>query len=174
MSERQVKGAVVVGYRKFVKKTWGQNGLDELLSAVDMDPVIHEGKWYDDSYSRETLAWIAENKGEEYLERCGKYTIKDLGMLSYIVGFMKISSILKRGPESYSDAFNYGSFKVELENDKGIIKIDDGGVHDPYACQTWIGVFKGMLEVTKTQGTVKELQCWKDGSPYCEFLIEWE
>jgi len=175
MSERKVKGAVVLGYSKFIKKTWGKEGLEQYVSETGVDTEkMNDGTWYDDQYSRITLSWIAKNKGPEYLERCGIYTVKDLGMLSYIVRFMDIKSILKRGPDSYDEAFNYGSFKVNIGENKAHIKIRDSGKDDEYACKTWMGVFKGMLEMTKTNGRVIETQCEYRGADECIFEMTWK
>ncbi len=174
MTKRQVKGAVLIGYMKFIRQTWGKDGLEEFISAIDMEPDIQEDRWYDDAWSTKTLAWIAENKGEDYIERSGKYAIMNLGEMSGIVEFLDIKSILKRGSESYKNGFDDGGFIVELGVDKATIKITGSGGDDKYACRAWIGVFEGMLEITKTVGTVREVQCERDGAPHCEFIMEWK
>ena len=174
MKSRQVKGAVLIGYMKFIRKTWGKEGLEEFISAIDIEPVIQEDRWYDDVWSTKTLAWISENKGEDYVERSGKFAIMNLGEMSNIVEFLDIRSILKRGSESYMKGFDDGDFIVELGVDNATIKITGSGVDDSYACRAWIGVFKGMLEITKTTGTVREVQCERDGASHCEFIIEWK
>ena len=174
MEDRKVKGSVLLGYMHFIDNVWGQDGLDELFSDIGIDPDIKEDMLYDDGWSTKILSWIAENKGEENIERAGKYAITDLGFLSYIVGYMDIKSILKRGSESYSDAFNEGDFIVDLKDNGATITIRGSGINDKHACKAWVGVFKGMLELTKTIGTVTETQCERDGADHCEFLMEWE
>ena len=174
MKGRQVKGAVLIGYVEFIRNTWGKNGLEEFISAIDIEPDIQEDRWYDDAWSTKILAWIAENKGEEYLERSGEYAIMNLGELSHIIKFMDIKSILERGSDSYRDAFDDGRFVVEMGDNSATIKITGSGGDDQYACRAWIGVFKGMLEITKTIGTVREVQCERDGAPHCEFIMEWK
>ncbi len=174
MKDRKIKGDVLIGYMNFVQNTWGKDGLEELISAIKIEPDIKEAIWYDEVWSIKILEWIAETKGEEYLERSGKFTIMELGKLSHIVEFMDIKSILKRGSESYLAAFNDGEFIVELEEKSATIKIKGSGINDKYACQTWIGVFKGMLELTGTNGTVEEIKCEKEGADHCEFVMEWE
>lgn len=174
MEDRKVKGSVLLGYIKFIYKTWGQDGSDELITSIGIDPDIKEDILYDDDWSGKILAWIAENKGEEYIERAGKYAITNLGDLSHIVEFMDIKSIMKRGSESYSAAYNEGDFVVDLKDTGATINIRGSGINDKYACKAWVGVFKGMLEITKTKGTVKEVQCERDGADHCEFVMEWE
>ncbi len=174
MKGRQVKGAVLIGYIEFIRNTWGKDGLEELVTSIDIEPDIQEDKWYDDVWSTKILAWIAENKGEDYVERSGKYAIMNLGEMSRIVEFLDIKSILKRGSESYRNGFDEGTFLVELGADNATIKITGSGGDDKYACRAWLGVFTGMLEITKTAGTVEEVQCERDGAPHCEFVMEWE
>ncbi|MCK4756818.1 MAG: DUF2378 family protein [Thermoplasmata archaeon] len=177
MEDRKVKGSVLLGYMNFVKSTWGQDGLDSMISSIpnaELQADMWEDTWYDDELSMEILSWIAKNKGEENLERCGKATVKDLGFLSFIVDYMDIRSILEKGSENFHTAFNNGSFDVELGDRRAVIKVKGRGSNNEYACQTWTGVFKGMLELTKTNGTVTETQCERDGADHCEFLMEWD
>ena len=173
MKDRKIKGDVLIGYMKFIQNTWGKDGLEELISAIEIDPDIQEGRWYDEVWSIKILEWIAESKGEEYLERSGRFAIMGLEELSHIVDFLDIKSILKRGSESYEGAFNDGEFVVELGEKDATIKIKGSGTNDKYACRTWIGVFNGMLEITNTIGTVRETQCERDGASHCEFIMEW-
>ncbi|MCK5037991.1 MAG: DUF2378 family protein, partial [Thermoplasmata archaeon] len=165
-------------YMNFVKSTWGQEGLDDMISTIDKKALVGdmwEDTWYDDELSMNILAWIAENKGMDSLERCGKATVKDLGFLSFIVDYLDIRSILEKGPANYSSAFNNGTFEViELGDDNAIIKMTGRGIKNEFACPTWTGVFKGMLELTKTNGTVEEIRCEKEGDDHCEFKMEWE
>jgi predicted hydrocarbon binding protein len=98
--------------------------------------------------------------------------VKDLGVLSYIVRFTNITSLLKRAPESYADAFNYGQLEVDIKEKSATIKIIDTAV-DEYTCPAWIGAFRGMLELTKTNGTVRKTHCQLNGASHCEFIIKW-
>jgi len=175
MSERKVKGAVITGYMKFIKKTWGQEGVDECLAAVGLGGTsISDGKWYDDQLSTDVVAWIADRKGGDYVEKCGRYTVRDLGLLSYIVRFMDIKSLLRRGPESYAEAFSYGYLKVEIGEKKAAVRVKGHAPFDKHGCKMWLGVLGGMLAMTKTKGRVIETKCENKGSEFCEFEMEWE
>ena len=177
MSDRKVKGSVLLGYMKFIKSTWGQDGLDDMISTINKKELkndMWEDTWYDDGLSLHILTWIAETKGNENLERCGRATVKDLGFLSFIVDYLDIRSILDKGSENFNEAFNNGSFNVEMGDSSAVVKISGRSMNNEFAGPTWTGVFKGMLEITRTNGTVKEIQCEKEGSDHCEFLMEWE
>lgn len=173
MSDRKVKGAVLAGYRKFILDTWGEETVEEYLSATLVERDIKESDWYDDALSSTTLKWIAETKGEEFLERSGRYTVMNLGELAHVVDYLDIKTILERGPESYKEAFSEGFFKVEFQESGATIWISGSAGEDPYACRTWLGVFAGMLEMTRTVGTVEEVDCERGGASACEFVMEW-
>jgi len=172
--EKQLKGAVLLGYFKFIRKKWGKAGLDQCIQSVGLEESkIKEGHWYSHRHSHAILGWIASEKGEEFLRECGNHTVKDLGILSYIVRFMDIESILKKGRRSYSDAFNYGKMRIETEKSWATIKIKGNAQDDRHACMTWTGVFEGMLQMTRTKGTVKKTACQTLGAEWCEWEMDW-
>ena len=143
---------------KFVKKTWGKVGVDECLRDTGVDiGKYKEGKWYPIEDSEKILLWIGDKKGGEMVERCGNYTVKDLGILSYIVRFANIKFLLEKASQSYADAFKYGKLVTDIQENQAIIKMKDNHPHK-YSCQAWKGCFEGMLEMTKTKGTVEETQ----------------
>ena len=173
-SDTKVNGSLIKGYLNYIKKTWGAEGLNQCLADIKLDAsVLKEGRWYKDEINSHLLTWIAEKKGPEYVEKAGTYLIKNLGFLSYVMRFTRIQTLLKKAPVNYNDAFNYGKVKVELFDKKAIIKMKNTA-RDNYTCGAWLGAYKGMMEITRTKGTVIERQCEKDGSPHCEFVMEWK
>jgi len=174
LAENSIRGSVVYGYLKFIKRTWGIEGLKECVEATGVDPdKIKGGQWYSADHTRKILQWVSDTKGQDYVRKSGNYIVKDLGVLSYIVRFTNIKTLLKKAPDSYSDGFTYGSIKVDIGENSAVIKMKDTAVDD-YACPAWLGALSGMLEMTRTKGTVEETQCQRKGAPHCEFLMEWE
>jgi len=174
MSKRKVRVSVILGFLDFIKKRWGEDGVTEVAKERNFEPTsINDGEWYDIELDSGIREWIMENKGVEFIEMCGNYTVKNLGLLSYIVRFDDIGTTLKRLPENYAETFNFGSLEVEMKGGSYIIIMKDAFV-DEYHCIAWLGVFKGILDITKKRGTVSETQCVKDGATHCEFLVEWE
>ncbi len=129
--------------------------------------------WYDLYNSEKILLWLGDVKGSEFVKNCGKYTVKDLGVLSYIVKFMDVKSILKRAPVSYADAFDHGKMKVEIGDKRAILKIT-GGFPPKYSCLAWCGCFQGMLDITRAKGTDKEIKCFTKGDPHCAYEVLWD
>ena len=164
MGEKRVRGSVLIGYLKFIEKTCGEVNFD-----IDQ---LRETSWYDLSYSSAILEWIGAKKGPEFVEKCGSATVKDLGMLSYIVAFSSVKSLLSKAPTHYPDAFSYGKMEVDLEDKRATVRMTDVAEHQ-YSCLTWLGAFKGIMDKTKTVGTVVETQCQRKGAPHCEYRLEW-
>lgn len=170
----ECRGTVILGYFKYIKKTWGAGGVDKCTTDLKIElDNIKEGKWYDIQYSELILQWINDNKGPEFVIKAGTHTVKDQGMFSYIVRFANIKSILKRAQESHKEVFKTGSMKVSIRDNSATIKMTDTAISD-YSCLAWKGCFIGTLEMTNTKGTVNETQCQRKDASNCVFEMEWE
>jgi tRNA/tmRNA/rRNA uracil-C5-methylase (TrmA/RlmC/RlmD family) len=42
------------------------------------------------------------------------------------------------------------------------------------SCQAWLGAMEGMMELSRTNGTVKQNKRQIDGDEYDEFILDWE
>ena len=174
MAKKQIRGSVLIGYLKFIKKKWGAEGVNQCCETIGMSPKdFKEGAWYDQGYDTKIIDWIAKTKGAEYVEIAGNSAIKNLGIFAYLVRFVSIKTMLKHAPENYKDAYTFGSLKVELGDKSARIIMKDTRV-DEYSCTAWLGALRGTLEMTRTKGTVTETQCQGKGAPHCEYLMEWE
>jgi len=169
------RGSVIKGYLKFIKRKWGDDGLESVARDCGFKVKdIHENSWYDYEFDFSIRNWIATNKGIEYLERCGNHTVKDLGLLSYIVKFGRIEKLLERLPNHFSHAFARGSVDVHIDSEakKAVIEMRNAA-SDDYSCKSWIGAIRGMLEMTNTPGTVEETECCRAGSEACMWDVKW-
>jgi len=173
MEEKNTRGDIVMGYFKFIEKKWGQAGLNDVTKAAGIDLAsLTPGGWYDEKYSNAVMNWIHDNKGPNMIERCAYETIKNLGFLRYIVRFMNMESILKRGKKTYYDAFTFGEYNYMMHKD-GASVILNGSRTTEHSCISWIGAFRAMLDVTNTKGTVEEITCQGNGDEVCEFRFKW-
>lgn len=173
--DRCVRGAVILGYLKFIKKTWGIQGVSDCLKATKIDPDrIKEGVWYPIDIDKQIMDWIVDTKGPDYLPKCGHFTIQDLGWLSFVVRFLDIKTIIKKMPASYKEAYNFGEIIIaDLQKRSAVIQMKDCIV-DENTCITWWGAMNGALEMTNTKGAVMEVQCQNQGAECCEFVVKWE
>ena len=170
----KVRGSLLKGYGKYIKKMWGQKGLDDCCRAINFDRnALVQGRWYDANLITRMFEWMDRTHGREYIERAGNYAVKDLGILSYLLRFSSFEALLKRAPEQYAEAFSYGEVEIRIHGRTAKVVMKDIAISE-YACESWLGGIKGMLELTKTRGTVRETQCQWKGAPYCEFEVEWQ
>ena len=165
---------MILGHYKFIEEKWGKAAVKEIADKIGLAPIdIVEKKWYDADYSNTILAWIAEKKGPEFVEECGRYTVKNLGILQYIVRFMSMESLLNRAKTNYMEGFDYGDVTVEMGEKSAVIQFKDMA-RSEYSCPAWIGVLKGIFELTHTNGTVWETKCQRQGADCCQFVLEWQ
>jgi hypothetical protein len=173
--DRKCRGSTILGYYKYARKTWGEAGAKEMARSARFDPdALKEGGWYDDAINDRILEWLAKSKGKEYIAKSNRYLVQDLGLLAYVVHFMDASTILKKLPSNYKDEFNYGRVEVEIPGPgEAKVRIFDAATSE-YSCPSWLGVFQGMFEMTRTKGKAREVQCQFKGAPFCLFELKWE
>ncbi len=173
MEEKMVRGSILNGFFKFIKRSWGDQGLDEFRGYSNIDPErIKMKEWYSAEILSDIHRWLGEVKGKEYVRRAGRYTVQDLGLLSYLVQFASIETLLKKAPKSYNDAFSYGKALIKIEENQAVVKMKNV-VIDDYTCDAWRGVFEGTLKATKTKGKVEIYEDETKGENDCYFLMTW-
>ncbi|HEQ79154.1 MAG TPA: hypothetical protein ENN76_02685 [Euryarchaeota archaeon] len=173
IGDRMIRGSVLKGYEKYIKKRWGQQGICQCEKFIGIEfGDISDGKWYNQIFSEKILKWISSEKGSMYVKECGKHTTKDLGILSYIVRFTTIKMMLKRAPEQFHDAFSYGDVKIDIGDKRALVHMRDTAI-DENTCLAFEGVYEALLELTHTKGKVTKKQCQLKGADRCIFEIDW-
>jgi hypothetical protein len=175
MTERKLKGGVLLGYLNYIKYEWGQKALEQCLSDTGVKPEnIKPDTMYSLTNDEKVMKWIG-SRGLEYVRKSGNFTVKNLGSLAHLVRFVNIKHLLKRAKDNYADTFNFGEVSI-LSDEFGkravvIMKdcnfIEESGI-------AWEGAFEGMLEITRTKGTVKRNRNQVKGDPYDEYILDWE
>jgi hypothetical protein len=175
MTERKLKGGVLLGYMDFISRQWGREGLDECLRAVQMKREdLEPDRFYSLILDEKIMKWIS-SRGMEYVKKSGNHTVKNLGSLAYLVRFVNIKHLLKRAKDNYADTFNFGEVSImsdEFSKRAIVIMKDCNFIAE--SSLAWEGAFEGMMEVTRTKGTVKMNKCQVKGDEYDEFLLDWE
>jgi hypothetical protein len=176
MSERLLKGGVLLGYYNFIRHQWGDDGVDACIQETGVDPrQLKEEALYPRGMNTAILQWISGTKGIDYIKKAGNHTIKNLGLLSYLVHFGSMNRFLQKAKANYQETFLYG--EVSILNDgfakrATVIMKDCNSIEE--ASNAWIGAFEGMMELTRSKGTVKQVKRQVDGADYDEFLLDWE
>ncbi|MCK5309994.1 MAG: hypothetical protein KAJ64_05045 [Thermoplasmata archaeon] len=175
MSERMMKGGVMLGYFNFISHKWGEGGIAECIEATGVDPgKLKEEISYPGEMDEKVLRWISETKGMDYVQELGVHAVKNLGELSYLVKFVNIRNLLMKFQENYHDTFQYGELSVLMDKaGKRSTIIMKNCNSQEESCMAWLGAFEGMMELTRTKGTVKLIKRQIDGDGYDEYLLNW-
>jgi len=174
LTEQELRGSVTIGYLKYVKKKWGLDGLKSAEEAVGIPMErINQGGFYPRYLTDRVLQWISENHGMDAVEDAGRYTIKNLGLFSFLVRFLKIETMIRKGRDGFKQAYKYGKMKIETgENEAWVRMKDVNNIKE--SCVGWQGALKGIMDLTKKKGTVEEVKCQLDGNEWCEYHLTWE
>ena len=172
-SEEKVRGSVLEGYLGFIKKKWGQNGMDICLKETGCPYPLKGGVFYPEEDHINIIDWIDDNKGPEHVKDAGKFIIHNMGFLSYLVRFTNPHLLITRFPKSYRDAFNFGSISTEKTGPRSaIVRLHDVTKSEA-ACLGWQGVIEGALEVCKVKGQCEKTKCQHKGDDACEYIVTW-
>jgi predicted hydrocarbon binding protein len=174
MNDRKVRGSVINGYLKFVEKTWGKEGLEKCLSDTKLKGIeLRDGGKYPNSMLLEVILWISRNYGMEYVRKAGRHTVKNLGLLAYIVRFTSIETMLGKAKDAYAETYDFGEVSMKISGKHAIASMKDVS-EIPENCEGWIGALEALLEITRTKGTVRKTKCQLKGDPRCEYEVIWE
>ena len=97
--EKKVRGDMLDTWFKFIKNKWGSEGLDKAFKDIGIGEKIEVGRYYPFEHYEKLLEWVKETHGERYLQEGGRFIIKNLGLLAYIVRFISIDKIMKKIPK---------------------------------------------------------------------------
>ncbi len=171
MAERLTRGSSIKGHLRYVEKRFGKLGLEECKKAVGLDYKLREKEFYPDKIQNDILKWLSRNKGPDMPRLSGKFTVKNLGILAYIVRFTSPEMMVKKARESYDELYNFGRIETKVMG-KGRIYVRLYDVCSiPERCKSWQGVLEGILELTRTEGRVEKTKCQLKGGPYCEYIV---
>lgn len=175
MTERKLKGGVMLGYFDFIRRQWGEDGVEECARITGIVPAnIQAERFYPLAMDQEILKWISQNKGMEFVKKVGNHTVKNLGMLTYLVRYVNIKNLLKKAKGNYEETFNYGEVSILCDDfgKRATIVMKDCNLIEESSI-AWLGAFEGMMEVTRTKGTVKLNRKQLSGDDFDEYLLDW-
>ena len=174
MTNRKVRGSVLNGYLKFVEKTWGKEGIEKCLIETKIKGLhIKDGVLYPYSMVQGVIIWISRNYGMPYVRKAGKHTVKNLGLLAYVVRFASVETMLGKAKDAYKETYAFGEVNMKVSGKSAIATMKDVS-ETPETCEGWIGALEGLLELTRTKGTVTKTKCQLKGDERCEYKITWD
>ena len=172
MDEKRAKGVVANGYMKFIKRKWGIEGLNQAMEYAGIKRELRDGEWFSMTKTDKLLEWIGRKKGMEYVIEAGRYTAKDMGIFRYMfASIMGMERVLRRAQDAYGTIFNFGKIDIEMNGKKAKITFRDARLTE-YSCMAWEGALQGLMEVTRSHGSVKPLE--PQNPEDCAFEMQWD
>ena len=171
---RKIRGRVISGYVKFIKKKWGSNGLSscQAETGLDLSNIIDE-KWYPNKDSYNIQKWLAEQHGLDMCKQLGFAVATNIGVISYLARLAGLKRVLDRATLEYRENLTHGQIRVDMGEKSAKIYFKDVNSGETQ-CITWIGVFEGIMHITKTKGSVKKIACELKGDENCVYELRWE
>lgn len=170
----KIRGDVFKGYFKFVKKKWGAIGLEQCRKDCGLDFEIDPKKYYDDDLIINLLKWIKERKGDEGIIEVGKFLMTNLGIVAWMARFTSPDKAIKKFANNVGEIFSKGRVEPDFVGPKECRARFYDIYKAPERCLVWKGLIEGMLQITKSTGTVEEVKCVGKGHEYCEYHIKWD
>ncbi len=173
MIKGKIRGTILNGYINYIKRNWGQKGITDfeeyLGESVDQ---INESEWYNSDLLKKAHLFIAD-KGPDHVRLAGQYEIQNLGLLSYLVKYFNVKTLLKKAPKNYKEGFSYGESEIEIGDKEAVVKLKNVMI-DQHVCDAWQGVLEGALKATNTEGVVKPIFPEDRGEFDCFYKVEWK
>ncbi|MCD6461388.1 MAG: hypothetical protein J7L61_01440 [Thermoplasmata archaeon] len=167
----ELRGSVINGYLKYVKKSWGAEGLAALEEETGLDHrKIKDGQFYPREAINKVLLWISSNHGMDRVKRGGKATAQDLGLFKYLVRWSSLEHMISRAVNIYGELYKYGKIRAWYEEDRVRIEMEDAN-RLREDCYAWLGAFEGIAELTHTKADVKEEECIFRGGDKCVYYL---
>jgi len=174
MNIREIRGSVINGYLKYVEKTWGEGGLEDCKEKARIHDIkIRDGQQYNHDILIVIIKWIADTHGMPRVRQAGKHTVKNLGLLAYIVRFTNMETMLNKAKSLYNEAYSFGEVNM-IPTDRGASVTLKDVSQIPEDCVGWEGAFEGMMELTHSKGSVIKTKCQLNGDTHCEYEITWK
>jgi len=170
--DRKAKGGFMLGYQKYIRKKWGQRGIDAVKEATGFDlNEVQSEKWYPESIYVSILDHMEKTHGVESIEMMGYHGVISRGVVSYVAFMAGIDRILEKGANEFRSNFNFGDVSIEKATNMATITFTDAMSNENVAL-SWRGALKGILELAKKKGTI-DLTADPDGKRHV-YVMKWE
>ena len=173
MEGRMIKGVIFNGYLSFIKKKWGKEGMNRAMEYAGMKQEPRDGEWVSLEKTYKLLEWIEKEHGRGYIVDAGKWMMKGMGgdfkfMFAAVMGFERV---LNRVQKEISKLLFKGSgVEINKEGKTATIRLKGFKMRET-SCLAWKGALLGVMEVTKTRGTVEVMDSGNEMD--CLVKAEW-
>jgi len=171
--ERAVRGQILKTYFKFIRKKWGESGHDECISSTNVNPAdILDERWYPNEFSLKVQQWIYDSHGPDSCRKMGFTLSTEVGIIAYIAWMAGMKKVLDTAGKQFKANIKHGEVTTEYDGKTAILSLKGINFHKAQ-CHTTIGVCEGAYKLTKTKGTVEEIECEVEGGEACRYKLVW-
>lgn len=184
-TEGQVKGAVLQTDASYVKKIWGEEGLNKVKEELKKlgHPIEYEKakalEWFPIGLRVLSLLVIKDifDLSEEDIKTMGNIVPK----LSFIVKimmkfFVSPKMTVEHGPELWSRHYSTGKLEVEHKEKEKFLTVTLKDVKlDPVICKYLEGYFQRIMQFTVGENVkCQEIKCMFKGDPCHVYRVSWK
>jgi len=153
-TEETINGQLLINYKDYIKKKWGNDGLDKVNKELDFDlNKITNERDYPLTHLFTSFDYLKDNFGMPEIFNFGKFTTQNIGTKRYLATFMPPDKVLERLKESVSKLTRLISVDVKNTDNGAVVTFQAPNMRDTQ-CEYWRGLLHGTMELTKTKGTV--------------------
>ena len=147
----RIKGRVINGYAKYIRKKWGKEGIEQCNKKVGIDiEACQNEKWISNTYLDDLLDWINENHGPDEVRQAGFSVVAERGVVNFVARLAGFDRVLDHGIEDIKDSLNFGEVNIKKNGKSAEVALKDITC-TPSACHAWQGIFEGTFHITKTE-----------------------
>ena len=150
-----INGQVLLSFRDFIKKRHGQEGVEQLNSALNFEILqITDEREYPASYAVDFMDYVHETYDPEELFQMGRFSLQNIGAKRYFTLFLPPQKLLDKLIESVPKVNNMVKLGIEYLENGAVITISSSELKE-VQCKYWHGMLQGVFDLTKTKGKIK-------------------
>ncbi len=154
-NDNELSGQIIISMINYVRKRWGERGVSDLEGDTGIKAGgIKEGMFYPLDHAGKVMAHVKDRYGPENIRKMGRFQVKDIGFKRYLARFVPPEKVLRLIRESYHKMTKVGTMGIKETKGGAEITMTDF-IKNEDLVELWTGVYEGVLEMTRTKGSVE-------------------
>jgi len=150
-----IAGQVLLSFRDFIKKRHGQEGVEQLSSAMDFEIMkITDEREYPANYAVDCMDYIHDAYGPEELFQMGRFSLQNIGSKRYFTLLLPPEKLLVNLMDSVPKVNSMVKLDIEYLENGAAITVSSSKLKEIH-CNYWQGILQGVFDLTKTKGTIE-------------------
>jgi uncharacterized protein (TIGR02265 family) len=185
MSEQKVKGSVLKSRLEFIRKEFGEDGLDKVMDSLPEEDQKALGRlvavtWVDFEIGKRLDDAIVKMLGggsTRFFERLGEASA-EVNLASLHSAFLAPGdpqAFLAKAPQIYRLYYDVGHREYEATGEReGVLTTHEAETFSKTDCLTVIGWYRKALEMCGARNVrILEEECRATGGNVCRYRVSW-